>query len=1050
MEDDYSDINGLFLKPTTVLPNYTREAQTAIDNGKVYNAKAQQWEDKPDDYGFADSFTAMQSNGASLTKMVGRSMDVDDDYDENFRFTDEIMSTYFKDVPEGHHEYLFQAGSKNELDQRMEQVNLTIQNEKVISENWDDSPFSTAMAMLSASILTPETVALNAIPIAGTVMSGIKATANVGKGIRNLVTTAQLATQGTNRLRTAGKYAGISATEGLLTGVYASNVLPDYHAFDVMVDTAASAAFGGFFGAIGHKVQKFADVSREYHVGDAIAGATEVPPANRISMDARDTFTPKDTLNDMESPEQGKIWGQWVNNITSQGAYLRDSKNPFVRNLANIMVQNNRADNVGGTNIQATSSIQTRLSRSARVKLANVSNTEYGKWKTSTGRKAGIKSEGEFEILITKAVRSDEVYNNSPKEVQRAADNARSIFQDLLEKKKYYKVKGAKNVEYDRNYVPTDWDSKKLRATIKEHGRDNVSQILGQAIASRQGWNLAFSTRIASLFSDNVSKLDTGLTGSKLEDLFDDMQEMRLWLKTQGVTEAEMHNGMTPVLKKNNTNPMKSPDVNMRKRLDMDYETKFTAGNLSMSVSELLNNNMADIVQNYSHKSGRHIGFARNGIDGEGMDTFEGALLKIQDYAKENNLDPLDTAQEITHLNNLLEAIKGSELMNSTAFGLNKGKYENLKQARDISYLAFSDWFGAMSLIESANMTGYLGFKTLFKVIPKHRDWLRKARNGEGSNSDMQAINDAAGTGAGGHTGAGSTRMDEIGGMVEHMSPMFQKLRQIQGNLSLLTPITDFFQRLNAAMMRQAWMDGSIHKTILRDTGVSPEMFKRIKAQMAKHGDGKRHMGFDKWDDRDASEVFTNHIAIETRNNVQETDVGSSNAFMRGQLGATGLQFMGFAMGAQEQQYARMNRRMVQGMGAEATSVIMGQMLMASLVTTARTHVAASGRSDEKEYLKKHLTPQALVANAVGYTGAFGTFGMIAGIKDKVDRGMGSSMVSNPISGYIDGIGKTLISLLDSGSLTEGEFRAVFNMLPMLSQAYLQTALNEAAQEFGD
>ena len=40
MEDDYSDINGLFLKPTTVLPNYTREAQTAIDNGKVYNAKA--------------------------------------------------------------------------------------------------------------------------------------------------------------------------------------------------------------------------------------------------------------------------------------------------------------------------------------------------------------------------------------------------------------------------------------------------------------------------------------------------------------------------------------------------------------------------------------------------------------------------------------------------------------------------------------------------------------------------------------------------------------------------------------------------------------------------------------------------------------------------------------------------------------------------------------------------------------------------------------------------------------------------------------------------
>ena len=295
MEDDYSDINGLFLQPTKVLPNYTREAQTAIDNGKVYNARIQQWEDKPDEYGFGDSFTAIQSEGASLTKMVGRSMDVDDDYDKNFRFTDEIISSYFKDVPEGHHEYLFQSGSQNELDQRMEQVNLTIQNQKVISENWDDSPFSTAMAMLSASILTPETLALNAIPIAGTALSGVKATANVGRGIKNIVTSVQVATQGSSRLRTAGKYAGLSATEGLLTGVYASNVLPDYHAFDVMVDTAASAGFGGCFGAIGHKVQKFADASREYHVGDTLAGGTLVPPANRISLDARDTYTPKDT-----------------------------------------------------------------------------------------------------------------------------------------------------------------------------------------------------------------------------------------------------------------------------------------------------------------------------------------------------------------------------------------------------------------------------------------------------------------------------------------------------------------------------------------------------------------------------------------------------------------------------------------------------------------------------------------------------------------------------------------------------------------------------------
>tara|TARA_R110002111_G_scaffold163606_2_gene229798 strand:+ start:220 stop:3378 length:3159 start_codon:yes stop_codon:yes gene_type:complete len=1052
MEDDELNINELFLQPTKTMPSLTAEAETAVANGKKYNTRTQLWDlDQETEYGFGDTFTAMQQEGASIYSMASRSMDVDDgEFDESFSFTEDIIADYFKTVPEGHHDYLFQSGSKHELDQRMEQVKLTMKNREVIAETFDDSPFTTALAMITSAVVTPETLALNAIPMAGTALSGMKATAAAGKNIKTLMASISASTQGASRLGTAGKYAAISGAEGTLTGIYASQVLPDYDAYDIMVDATASTMFGGLVGTIGHKVRKAADDSRQYAVDTAIAGGAEEVPAIRNSLEAEDTFTPKNTIDNENPAEQGKIFGGWINNITSQGAYLRSSKNPIVKNLVNIMVHNNRADNVGGTNIQGTSAIQTKLSRSSRVKLANSMVPEFAQWRVNNKRRRGIKSEGDFEILVTKAVRSDEVYKNSPMEVQRAADNAREVFKDLLEKKKYYKVLGAKDVEYNRNYVPTDWDSAKLRATIDEYDADSVAKILGQSISARNGWDLAFSTRIGSLFSRSVASLDTGIRGSNLEELFEDMSEMRAFLVKSGMTEAEIDAGMSATITKNSTNPKKSPDVNMRKRLDMDYETEFTAGNLTMTVSDLLNNNMTDIVQSYSHKSGRHIGLARNGIGGEGMPDFEGAILKIEDYALRNNLDPKQTSNEIEHLRNLLEALKGSELMNSKAFGINKGKYQTLQNSRDLAYLAFSDWFGAMSIIESANLTGYLGFKTLFKVIPEHRDWLRKARNGEGSNSDMQAINDAAGTGAGGFTGAGSTRMDEIGGMAEYMTPWWQKARQIQGNLSLLTPITDFFQRLNAAMMRKLWVEGTIHKTILRDTGVTPEMYNRIQAQIKKHGDGERSMGFDKWDDRDASEVFTNHIAIETRNNVQETDVGSSNQFMRGQLGSTGLQFMGFVTGAQEQQYARMNRRMVQGMGAETSSVIMGQILMASLVTTARTHVAASGRSDEKQYLKDNLSPESLVMNAIGYTGAFGTLGMVLQIPDKVNRGFGSSIISNPVAGYIDGVGRVLTSMFDNGELTESQWRSVFSMLPFLSQAYLQTGLNELANELGD
>jgi hypothetical protein len=1047
------NFNDIFAEKPDAPLDPSRVIRAATENGKVFDPNSQTFIDKPNEYDFGDSWSAFRQEGGSLVEIASRQMALDNEYDEDFRFNDEVMETYFKDTPESFHDYMFEAQSIGDLEQRMEQVAMTQKNQAVMAENFGDSPVTTVIAMLGSGMLTEENAAITAIPIAGGAIAGVKGLSNVARSVATLGKAVRSATTGKTRVGTMTKLGAITGVQGGLESLYASNVLPDFTVNDVLVDTAFSTLFGGTIGGFVHNYAKHADDLRELDTVTAVHANGELNnPDIQMSLNAPESTHAPQRIDEIDSPEQGKtiLGTNWVGKVLSQGAALRDSVNPIVRNFSRIMVQDNRVNNKAGTNIQSVSSIQTRISRSARARLARVSRPEFNKWRKTTNHRWGSpKAHAEFEDMTTRAVRSDSVYANSPKEVQLAADNAREVFKDILEQKKRYRVIGAKDTQYDRNYVPTDWDSAKLRAVVGEHGNAKVSKILGQSMAAKNGWDLTFSVRLSRLFIQKVSGLDTGIYGTKLDEIMDDAGEMRKWLIDQGLTDAEIDEGMGAKMS-SSKDKKRIPDTNMRQRLDMDYETKFHADGLSMSVSELLNNNMADVVQNYSFKSGRHIGFARNGIDGAGMDTFDQAIKKVEKWAEDNNQDPVQLAQEIKHINSLLNGLKGSELINDDSLGINKGKTKGLQIGRNVTYLAYSGYFGMMSIIESANIIAYAGLKTIFQVAPEYKDWLRAARNGEISNDDMQDIIDASGLGTHGVTGSASTRIDEIGGMTEHMDAGWQKARQVQGVISGLTPVTDFLQRLDAAAMRKKWINQDIPKAMRQDTGITDAMYDRIQVMIKKHGDGKRTMGYNKWDDIEAQDAFINHISIEVRNNVQETDLGATNSVLRGQVGSTLGQFMSFAVASQEQQFARMNRRAVNGMGVEAAYVVMGQMLLASLVTTARTHISASGRSDEREYLEKNLSPDKIALATVSYTGAFGVIGMATQVPDKMLRGFGSGAVSNPLAGYLDGVGHLAYGLFKEGDMSEQEYRSMVHMLPMINQAYTKAGLNAIAADFGD
>lgn len=1048
--DNDSTITDIFLTPTKAPRNLSSTAETALANNKVFDPDQMKWVDKEDKYGFTDSFSAFRQEGGSIVSTMYRDSQVDDTYDPNFRFTDEVIEEYFKPLPEEFHDYMFESESISDLEQRLEQVKITQRNSEILAENMGDSTFTTILAMLGAGVINEENAALMAIPVLGQAAAGVKSVASVGRGINTMTNAMRVAAQGKTRFGTMARTGGLVAGQAGLEGIYASQVLPDYHAHDVMADVGFSGLFGGVLGFPLHSFNKHMGILKEHDVQSArAAGGKPVVPDNRDSLNAPEANILAKSIDEIDSPEEAKVVFGFVNKFMSQGATLRASKNPIVRNFSRILVQDNRVSNTGGANIQATSSIQTMISRSARTKYARVMNPAYNKWvKTQNYGVHRIKARADFDEMVTKAVRSDDAYSKSPKEIQEAADKARQVFADLLEQKKRYRVIGANDVEYNKNYVPTEWDSPKLREAFKNHGKAKVAKIVGQAIARQNGWNLAFSTRISNVFLDKVSGLDTGIFGTNLEDIFEDMTEMRKFLKDNGMSDAEIDEGMGVALKKKKAE--KTPDVNMRSRLDMDYETVFEADGLNMSVSELLNNNMTDLIQTYSFKSGRHIGLARNGIGGEGMDTFEEAIKKVEAEGERLGIDATVTQKEVEHIRSLMEGIKGTQLLSDTSIGIGKKNTLIAQHMRNLTYLAYSGYFGFMSLIETANIIGYGGLANVLRVVPQHRDWLRAARNGEIPNEEMQDLIDALGVGTHGMTGSASTRIDEIGGMAEHFDPVMQRARQVQGVISFLTPITDALQRLNLAVMRRKWIAGDLPTAMLRDTGIDDAMYKRIQAQIAKYSDGKRVLNFKDWDDVEATDRFLNSVSIEIRNNIQETDIGATNHFLRNQVGSTLGQFLSFVTASQEQQFARLQRRAVSGMGKETAYVVMGQMLMATLITTARTYNTGMGRSDEAEYIRDNLSTESLVLSGLGYTGAFGLMGMLTQVPDKIQRGWGSGFISNPVVGYFDTVSAIANGAFDEGGLTEAEYRSLFHAIPFLTQVYTKTALNEIAKELGD
>ena len=1035
--------------PTTNL-GVTKDAQA---NGKVFNQEAGVFEEK-ESAGMLDSFgevfSASRQEGMSLVATLQRS--ISDEIDPNWRLNEEHQAT-LKELNPALQDFMLEADSENEWQARLESVELTQSNQMKIAEHMGDNPVTSVLAMLSAGLLTEENLALSAgLPLVGTAAGALSAGASTVKTLKTVSDVANMAVKGKTALGTGVKNAGIATGFTGLEGTVHMQHLPGHELSDVITDMAASAVLVGGLGYGGHKL-----MGEDLPVEVEEVLDVDKTPINEAVTDVNRGKTNWEKLGE---EEQGKaFWGtNWASKFLSDGARLRNSENKVIRGLARALVQEYRV-NGKTTNIVGASQHQKRINTSAMVRFGKATRQHYNEWKRSAGKGLGfMEREDAFYTEVNKAIRSDAYYDQAHPSVRKAADGVRPIYQDLLRQKKTSGVKGSDNVEFDRNYVPTDWDVQKAKNFKDKFGFQQVAtRLFAPAIARMNPeWSPALTRKIASMFAQRISRLDVdSVINGKFSDVFDDMSELRKMMEES--SEDFSLEEMESVFKTQKTDKGSSKDVNLKRRLRMDYdfevELKAKDGTLQkVSLNDLLNNNAHDLMQSYSFKAGRHIGLARNNIDSIHGDSWEDIVEKAKKYDFENGGNG-KIEEELAVLKNIYEVgLRGADFLGTDP--TTRGWLQGL---RNLTYLAYSGFFGASAVIEGGSIIGYHGLRALFGASPAFKEILRTAKTGKLKGEELNYLEDMLGVGSNGFRGATSSRMDELGTMQDLVTTRAGQVaavaREKYAKFTLLTPITDMLQRLNMSVLREQWIKGEIPKAMRQGSGITDDMYRRIRKQIKQHSKG-RELGLKNWTDPKAKEAFEAHLSVEIRANIQETDLGTTNRLMRSQFGQSLLQFMSFLIGSNEMQGARLRGRLSGDMKVAGAKVVMAQMMIASMVHILRSYASSAGRSDERDRLEEKLSAEGIVLGTLNYTGAFGLLSMMAGLPQTVKNmaygGLGTSTLNNPTIAYLDNISNIVFDLYENGELDERGLRAFLHSIPGLWNIYTVTGLNMISNKVGN
>lgn len=1034
------------------------------------------------------------------------------DADPNFKWDEQTVDQYVSEFEdESIREYVLDSESLDEAKFRHRNSQQTVKNRELLSQYGLTGAFATAAAAMTDPV---EWGAFLGLSLAASAATGpaapvTGATAAVGKGVKSVkkgfdVAKAVSASQSAYR---QGRKASmlrsgvIGATEaGVAEGIRA-RLSPDIDENDVMLAVLFGGAFGSGVDAMAGAFRRSADVrklerrmengeeltpdeiKRFGHVYDdviiptgeadnAIAAATARPAFQDVTskIEAEDL----DALESTAKQRGSNVLSLGLRGFFSSVAKGMQSEVGAVRSIAQRLGLN-AAGNKDGSKVNfSASEYQSKFSHIYRGRTGRALRQPFREWRSRTG---GTREQ--FNADVTRQVRNPD-YTTDPN-IRAAADKIRPFFAEMNKTAANYKVRGWNSLD-NPNYAPRIIDERSVAGLVQKHGKEQVVAMVRKAIFSaQQNIDEDILNKISAGYVEGIlERMGRGRGQSNIpmvKSLEDEAFDIEMGMLRAGLDEADVQKAMNILFAKADDQGRKKKQgiARTRSRVQLDEGTEYRyfdeAGNEQViRFDEMLNNDIEELMSQYTHQVGGAVGLARNGIDVDGGESFDNLLNRIRDFGQNKgvNLDKLES--EIQAMQYMYDSIKGTFHHKNTPYGVaNDNKI--WRRIRALNYMRSMGASGLSAAIELGSVIGEYGVLAFIKKVPQFRQLVKLAKDGQLQDDVIRDIEAFTGTGTDVLTGVARNRYDDIDSdMIESNYTWWdQKLAQgqeIVGKFSGLGPVTVGLRRLTTRMFADSWATSlqkgkmPFSKIKMEQLGIDANDVKLIHATMKKHAkfDSKGkliHLNMDNWtksaDGFKAREIFTDAMHREANNIIQETNLGNTNRFFRGEVGKTLGQFLSFVLGSAEQQTQRLAVRAVNGDAPAVARVMISTASIGSLMYVLKVNAAAMGMSkrEAKKYREKMLTTNRIILGSLSLMGSLGIYSTV------LQRAFaGGPIIANPTLDLFEtarkGGGALFDYAINGDELTEREWRQLFRIAPFYTLHGVRQVADGVAAKLAD
>ena len=547
------------------------------------------------------------------------------------------------------------------------------------------------------------------------------------------------------------------------------------------------------------------------------------------------------------------------------------------------------------------------------------------------------------------------------------------------------------------NYIPHVHSPSKVMRAIDEYGQDGVEQVFANALRDMKGdlGDKLFTRMIKRIvakisnarYYGQESDLGRAFQGSNTAVIREFLEGLDLTEEQINIILNKIQKGSGNTLDPNAKNRL---PIQLNERIDLKNNKTGTID--SLSVKDLTDRSLTRLLKRYNQQVLGAAAMARFGNFKNNKEYLD--FLKDVKERGEANPKYKNIYRDVENIEVVVSSLTGKQSPLERNGDPNGFGRRMARLAQDYNFLRLFGQVGFAQGAELYQAVSEVGLKTFFQANPAFKDIIGKLRAGEVKFDDeileeLRSQGVPVGLDKFMHSPVGrldnelDIPLDSTGSRLDSVELASAKAKRFVSDISFLNPMTMYTQIIAGRGLALKISNNvneliKTHKTTkifnklskgdqirYRYFGWNEKEFNSIADQISKHSvykDGKyQGIGLDDWTP-DARSHYSIGMQRFIDRVVQRNDVGVLNRWFTSDYARILTQFRTFTLGSYTKQL--MNRLYVlaetRGKDFHTYSAFMASMIGAVQFYAVQSYINSFGRSDQKKYLEKRLSPENL------------------------------------------------------------------------------------------